>query len=197
MKKRILRGATVIVLTTFLWGCDQINERLTVLTGKKPEDALSIVTQKVSMGQFTEALQEAERYLNQEGPLQPKFAFAAAKAYAQLGNVDAALANLTIAIRGLGLSTDDVMFDPAFRSLQTNVRFLALLTDTTNASTEIHSITVRTDSGMATQSSKPTAAPQPKPERGIVVDSGAGTSIQMNRHGTEVRAGDITIKLPN
>lgn len=175
-------------------GCDQVGDQWAALTGKKPEDVLQAVNQKITAGQFKEALQDAERHAAKDGPLRPQFALAAARASAQLGDVDAALASLTVAIRGMGLSAVDLMSDPAFRSLQTNVRFLALITDTASAPTETQTVTVTTGS-MAQP--VPAPVPQPKPRTGVVVDSGGGASIQINRQGTEVRAGDITIKLPN
>ena len=194
IKKRVFCGFSGLVLVLALAGCDQ----WAALTEKKPQDVLQAVSQKMSAGQFKEARQEAEPYAAKEGSLRPEFALAVARAAARTGDVDAALAHLTVAIRGLGLSAADLMADPAFSALQSNVRFLALITDTA-ATTGVQTVTTQTT--VTTQQTLGTAsAPQPRPKKvpeGVVVDSGGGASVKMNRQGTEVRAGDITIRLPN
>ena len=96
-----------------------------------------------------------------------------------LGDVDGAIRYLTIAVSSLDLSPDEPMSDPAFQELRTNVRFLQAITQLTP------------------QRPAPSKSQQSEKAQGIEANAGAGTQIKMNGNGTEVRAGDVVIKLPN
>jgi uncharacterized membrane-anchored protein len=169
------------VLALSLSGCDQLRSKVAdLIAPQSPQDALKAATALLDAGEYPQARDKAvARVEKQDAPLRGEFALVAAKAYAYLGDVDGVIRYLTIAVSSLDLSPDEPMSDPAFQELRTNVRFLQAITQLTP------------------QRPAPSKSQQSEKAQGIEANSGAGTQIKMNGNGTEVRAGDIVIKLPN
>jgi hypothetical protein len=89
--------------------------------------------------------------------------------------LDKALKNLRTAIDKLNLTPADVLHEKAFESIQTNIRFMETITNVSG--------TQQSSSSSVNQVRNQTDANQ--------------TSIKMDSSGTEVRAGNIVLKLPN
>ena len=70
----------------------------------------------------------APRTQQADAPMRGQFAMAAARASAFKGDTEDALRYLALAFDSMPLNTDEVMSEPAFRALQTNMRFLQLIT---------------------------------------------------------------------
>ncbi len=125
----------------------------------------------VAAGQLKEALAKAEAFIDKPGDLRPQFELAAARVSALQGQVDQALRHLSRALADLDIPTDKLMADEAFETLRTNVRFLQIITGGARA--------------------------QPSLSAGTEVKASENTQIKITNQGTEVRAGDVVIKLPN
>jgi hypothetical protein len=165
-----------------LSGCDQVRTKLAdLIAPQSSEDALKSVNTLVATGQLKEARAKAEAFVDKSGPLQAEFVFAAARVCALAGDRDAALRYLSSAIGPLSLTADGLMSESAFASLRTDIRFLQLITG--------QSAPVKPSAMVPAQS--------PAPLLGADVTSSGDAQIKMDRHSTEVRAGDIVIKLPN
>ena len=177
----ILQLSVLCTLGASLSGCDELRTKMAdLIAPQSPQDALKAVNGLVDSGQYKEARDKAVAMTDKpDAPLRGKFALAAARANAYLGDVDGAVRYLGIAVASLGMSPDEPMTDPAFQELRTNVQFLQAIT----ALTSNRPVT-----------SKPQQAPKPE---GIESNAGGNTQIKMNASGTEVRAGEIVIKLPN
>lgn len=204
-----------------LAGCDQIKGFLpknaasdaVMVNAKSPEQALQSVQAAFAAGQFKESLSESKTYVDVSGPLQAKFAYEAAKSSAKIGNTEDALRFLEQAITPLGLETTQLMFEPAFESLQQNPAFLVLITKqggqnnsevnsglddketdpsaeknsqnktTTTSTTTITTTTTTNSNATASQAT----APKKKTNN---------SDVHISKGGNEVRAGDVHIKLP-
>lgn len=125
----------------------------------------------VAAGQLKEALAKAEAFIDKPGDLRPQFELAAARVSALQGQADLALRHLSRALADLDISTDKLMADESFKALHTNVRFLQIITGG--------------------------ARVQPSLSAGTEVKASENTQIKITNQGTEVRAGDVVIKLPN
>ena len=79
--------------------------------------------------------------------------------------------HLSRALADLDIPTDKLMADEAYETLRTNVRFLQIITGGARA--------------------------QPSLSAGTEVKASENTQIKITNQGTEVRAGDVVIKLPN
>lgn len=210
---------TSFVFLIGLTACDQIKEFLpknaaseaVTINAKTPEQALQSVQAAFAAGQFKESLTEAKTYVDVSGPLQAKFAYEAAKSSAKTGNEEDALRFLEQAIAPLGLETTQLMFEPAFESLQQNPAFLALITQQggqnnpkvnsglddkeTDPSAEKNSqsktTTTTTTTVTTTTSSNTTASQAAAPKK-----KANNSDVHISKSGNEVRAGDVHIKLP-
>ncbi|MCG3769830.1 MAG: hypothetical protein JW384_00961 [Nitrosomonadaceae bacterium] len=157
-----------IFLVITLSGCDQAHEKLAAILKKSPEESLASVSAKLAQGKFKAAAEEGEPMALQEGPLQGKFSFAVAQAYAQLGSVDETVRFVKIAIDRLDKNLDRAIFvnalfvDPSFENVRTDIRFLSIVQGEDTLDTT------------------------------VAVDVGR----KMNGAGIEVEAGDVKIKLP-
>ncbi len=167
-----------------LSGCDQWRGRLADLIAPKtpptplaaqtpqtPQEALKSIETMVAAGQLKEALAKAEALIDKPGDLRPQFELAAARVSALQGQTDLALRHLSRALADLDISTDKLMADESFKALHTNVRFLQIITGG--------------------------ARLQPSLSAGTEVKASENTQIKITNQGTEVRAGDVVIKLPN
>lgn len=163
---------TAIVLSISLGGCDQLRSTVSdFISPEKPEEALKVADTHLVAGRFKEARQKAQPHADKNGPLQPQFALIVARASAHSGDNEAALKYLGEVILPLKLTTDVLMADSAFESLHTDVRFLQFITYQTN---------------------EPLV-----PSQDVSVRSGGDAQININSRTTEVKAGDVVIKLPN
>jgi hypothetical protein len=80
---------------------------------------------------------------------------------------------LSKALPSLEITADELMKDEALASLHSDVRFLQIITGQTQSSTAV--------------------PPKPVTE----INAGSDAQIKNTQQGTEIRAGDIVIKLPN
>jgi hypothetical protein len=174
----------LVVLAVSMSGCDQLRSKVAdLISPQSPQEALNAVNRLVDEGKYQDARDKAvSRVDKPDAPKRGEFALAAARAYAYLGDVEGAIRYLGIAVSSLDLSPDEPMSDPAFQELRTNVRFLQAITQLTP---------------QRPAAEKPQQAQQSQKPQGIEANAGGGTQIKMNGNGTEVRAGDIVIKLPN
>lgn len=184
MLKTIITVGLIICLGVSVSGCDALRTKLAdLIAPQSPEDALNSVNTLMAAGHLQEAKVKAEAFADTPGPLQAKFAFAASRVSALSGDTDAALRYLGLAMGPLGLTGDVLITDSAFESMRTDVRFLQLIT--------MQSAPVVVPLQTATTG-------PPLPSRGVEVNSsGSSTQIKMDHLSTEVRAGDVVIKLPN
>jgi hypothetical protein len=159
-------------LVVNLAGCDQLRGRLADwISPQTPQEALKSIDTMVAAGQLKEALVKAEAFIEKPGDLRPQFEFAAARVAALQGQVEVALRHLSRALAELDMSPDQLMADEAFQAMHTNVRFLQIITGGAGA--------------------------QPASSAGTQVKASEDTQIKITNQGTEVRAGDVVIKLPN
>jgi len=173
----LVAGACTVVLS----GCDQVRNDLAELIGPQaPEQALQEVQRLIGEKKYEKAKDLAlARTQEPKAALKGEFAYSAARALALLGQTDAALDQLAVAMSVLDLKPDIAMHEPAFQGLQTQLRFLQIITG-------IESAQRRVDSDTSTSS----------PPRGTEASTG-DTRIRMDEKGIEVRAGDVSVKLPN
>ena len=179
---RLLAHVVVVVtLSTGLAACDQLRSKLAnLIAPQSPQDALKSANDLMDAGQYAQARDKAVTLAEkQDAPLRGEFAWVAARACAYLGDADGAIRYLRIAVSSLDLSPDEPMSEPAFQDLRTNVRFLQAITEITH------------DRAAAAQPQ------QTQKSQGVEATVGGGTQIKMNGNGTEVRAGDVVVKLPN
>lgn len=168
----VVKLAFLGCLVINLSGCDQLRGRLAEwISPQTPQEALKSIDTMVAAGQLKEAFAKAEAFLEKPSELRPQFELAAARVAALQGHVDVALRHLSRAIADLDITPDQMMADEAFVNLQTNVRFLQIITGG--------------------------ASPQPTSSAGSQVKASEDTQIKITNQGTEVRAGDVVIKLPN
>ena len=173
----------VALASVSLTACDQLREKLaSVIGSKSPEDTLLSVRGNLESGKFKEAKAEAEPFATKPGARQAEFALAAAQACGNLGEVSQALDYLAIALKAGAVNSDALMADRNFESIRTDIRFVSLLTG--------QSSTASAGGASATAASASQAAPAPKAAE-------PATAIRMDGQGIEVKAGSISIKLPN
>ena len=157
-----------------LGGCDQFRSRVAVLIAPEaPAQTLQTIERLIGEGKYLEAKNQAQQVVDKPGgPLRGEFAFAAARASAMKGDTEDALRYLALAFQIKSLNVDEVLAERAFHGLKTNVQFLQIIAQN------------------APSTSKPVASSGTH-------EVGAGlTQIRQDSSGTEVRAGDVVIKLP-
>ncbi len=175
----------VVLASLSLSACDQLREKLaSVIGSKSPEEALVSVRRHLENGKFKEAKAEAEPFATKTGARQAEFALAAAQACGNLGEVSQAIDYLVIALKAGAISADALMVDRNFETIRTDIRFVSLLTGQSSTAS----------AGTATASAASTPAPQAAPAAKAVEPA---TAIRMDGQGIEVKAGSISIKLPN
>jgi len=156
----------VIVSTT---GCDQIREKVSnLINPKTPQQVLESANRKIADQKFKDALAEIESFGKADANLEGDFALAAAKSSFQVGENDKGYVYLSKALKANSISSAEAMTDPLFEPVRTEIRFVTILTQTATT--------------------KPTATE---------VSAGGDVSIKMNSSGgTEVKAGNLSVKLP-
>jgi hypothetical protein len=168
----MVKLALLVCLSFNLSGCDQLRVRLAEwITPQTPQEALKSIDTMVAEGRLKEALAKAEAFIDKPGDLRPQFELAAARVSALQGQAEVALRHLSLALADLDISPDQLMADEAFETLRTNVRFLQIITGGVRS--------------------------QPSSSAGTQVKASEDTQIKITNQGTEVRAGDVVIKLPN
>jgi len=171
--------ALAIGLTLSLTACDQARERLaSFIAPESAEQALQSIDASVAAGRLNEAREKAVIFIEKGGTRQGDFEYIVARVAAMEGNTDLSLRYLSKAMKSIDLTPSQVMEDPAFARMMTDVRFLQVLT------------------GQLNQINAPISPSSPS---SVVTEVKASddTKIQMTNQGTEVRAGDLVIKLPN
>jgi len=163
---------TVVLLSIVMFtttGCDQIREKVSnLINPKTPQQVLESANQKIANQKFKDALAEIESFGKSDGNLEGDFALAAAKSSFQVGENDKGYAYLSKALKANSISSAEAMNDPLFEPVRTDIRFVTLLTQTSTT----------------------------RPNE-TEVSAGGDVSIKMNSSGsTEVKAGNVSIKLP-
>lgn len=173
---KTIRLLLLISLLGLLAGCDDLRTKIVdLIQPETPQQTLVVVDDLIANGKTKLAISKAEKLAETSGPMQGQFSWSLARAYALEGDLDKALKNLRTAIEKLNLTPADVLHEKAFESVQTNIRFMETITNTSGTQ----------------QSSSP-----PSKQGGVQSDANQ-TNIKMDSSGTEVRAGNIILKLPN
>jgi hypothetical protein len=176
MLLKTIRLFLLISLFGIFAGCDELRSKIVdVIQPQTPQQTLIAVDDLIVNGNTKLAITKAEKIAETSGPLQGQFSWSLARAYALEGDLDKALKNLRTAIEKLNLTPADVLHEKAFESIQTNIRFMETITNVSG--------TQQSSSSSVNQVRNQTDANQ--------------TSIKMDSSGTEVRAGNIVLKLPN
>ena len=170
-KKLILIISGVLAMSCGLSGCDQVRAKVAALIApQSAKDELVDVNGLIDASKFKEAFEKASTRVNgQDKTLRGEFAYAAAKASAYQSDTSQTIRYISIAVQSLDLSPDEIMEDAAFANMRTNMQFLQTIT-------ELKGSTI------------------PAPESGVNINAG-DTGIKMNNASTEVRAGDVVIKM--
>lgn len=176
MLLKTIRLILLISLFGIFAGCDELRSKIVdVIQPQTPQQTLIAVDDLIVNGNTKLAISKAEKIVETSGPMQGQFSWSLARAYALEGDLDKALKNLRTAIEKLNLTPADVLHEKAFESIQTNIRFMETITNVSG--------TQQSSSSSVNQVRNQTDANQ--------------TSIKMDSSGTEVRAGNIVLKLPN
>ena len=169
--KKLSQLFLVSCLALTLTGCDQFRERVAGwIAPQSPTEALKSVDTLLEQGQLKEAKNKVDAHINEPGEWKHHFELAAARIHAMQGDQEAALQFLSKALAGLDIPADEVMADRAFANLLTDLRFLQIITSQSQDAPAQANTTVR---------------------------AGDAAQIQTTKQGTEIRAGDVVIKLPN
>jgi hypothetical protein len=171
MLPKFLLAAGILVA---LPGCDQFREQVAGwIAPTPPTETLKSVDTLIEQGRLKEAKNTVEANIDDSQAWKPHFELAAARIHAMQGDQDTALQYLSKALPSLEITADELMKDEALASLHTDVRFLQIITG------QIQSSSVE--------------PPKPVTE----INAGGTAQIKNTQQGTEIRAGDIVIKLPN
>lgn len=174
--KSFMLAAVMLVLVT---GCDQIREKIAAFIQPQTVDDVTIaVNKKIEQRKFKEAKTEGEEFLNGKEDSSGKLAWALAKACAQNGDLDLAIKYTEQALKTNVITGPQAMTEPLLEPVRTDIRFVSLLV------------------GISVSES-PITKPDDSGSKKNVERNKSSTSIRMDGQGTEVRAGDIVIKLPN
>ncbi len=166
---------TLALLVVLISGCEQAREKMAdLIRPKTMESVTSSVNEQIAQGKFKLAQREGEEFLGGKEDVTGQLAWSLAKASAQLGEVDPALKYLGQALKAKAVTGPQAMVEPQLEGLRTELRFVALLV------------------GVSMNQS-----PAAKPDATVGESGKSSTSINMGSGGTEVKAGDITIKLSN
>lgn len=169
--------AVLIVSALGLTGCDQLRNQISALVvTKTPQESLVSAKQDFSEGKLSQALDQAEHFAKKPGELQADFSLLAAQIYAKTGKPDEALGMLSKALEGNAVEATSLITHPDFEVLQTDVRFLALLTHFNGRS------------AAAPNQSSASSSSQAKSSELVTVEIGPG--------GVSAKAGPVSVKLP-
>lgn len=169
-------AAIMLVLVT---GCDQTREKIAAFIQPQTVEEVTIaVNKKIEQGKFKEAQTEGEGFLNGKEDVSGKLAWALAKACAQTGEHDLAIKYTEQALKANAVTGPQAMTEPLLEPVRTDIRFVSLLAGVGISENAIEK-------------------PKKFSSKKNVELNQSSTSIRMDAQGTEVRAGDIVIKLPN
>jgi len=171
--RALMRVSFLAFLVLSSAGCDQIREKVSdLINPKTPQQVLESANQKIANQKFKDALAEIESFGKADANLEGDFALAAAKSSFQVGENEKGYSYLTNALKAKAITTEQAMAEPLFEPVRTEMRFATILTQTSPTTLESKSATSE-------------------------VNAGGGVSIKMNSSGgTEVRAGNVSVKLP-
>jgi len=171
----------ILFLGTSLSACDQVRERLaSIISPQTTPQALDSVQHNIEIGKFKDAAALSETYAKKAGPYQADFALASAQAFSNLGDPNKALYYLTIAIDAGLTNKEALIVDPNFELIRTDIRFVSLLAG--RAEQYPHQNTKSNVNSAISSDSK---------------ENGGSTSIRIDDQKTEVKAGNVSIKLSN
>lgn len=156
-------------------GCDQIREKMAAAIKPKTIESVTVaVNEKIEQGKYKLAQTEGEEFLQGKDDSTGRLAWALAKASAQSGESDLAIKYLGQALKANVVTGPQAMAEPLLEPVHTDLRFVKMLV------------------GVEASQSPQTAVSPPN-----TTQAKPSTSITMDSKGTEVKAGDITIKLLN
>lgn len=171
MLPKLLLTAGILVA---LPGCDQFREQVAGwIAPASPSETLKSVDTLIEQGRLKEAKNTVDANIDETEAWRHHFELAAARIHAMQGDQDTALQYLSKALPSLEITADELMKDEALASLHSDVRFLQIITGQTQSLTAV--------------------PPKPVTE----INAGSDAQIKNTQQGTEIRAGDIVIKLPN
>lgn len=169
-------ASVVLVLAT---GCDQAREKIAaVIKPKTVEEVTVAVNEKVEQRRFKQAQTDGEGFLDGKEDASGYLAWAIAKACAQIDETDCAIKYTRQALKANAVTGPQAMIEPLLEPVRTDIRFVSLLAG----------IGVFENPVAKTKGSSYTQ---------YVEQKKSSTAISMDAQGTEVRSGDIVIKLPN
>lgn len=175
----LMLASIVLVLAT---GCDQAREKIAALIKPQTvEDVTAAVNEKIEKRKFKEAQTEGEEFLRGKEDVSGHLAWEIAKACAQIGEYDLAIKYVGQAVKANAVTGPQGMTEPLLEPVRTDIRFVSMLVGIG-------------DSENSAVKSNTSSLPQESQES---EQKKSSTSIRMDAQGTEVRAGDIVIKLPN
>lgn len=167
----ILLSAVVLLS---LPGCDQFREQVAGwIAPASPTETLKSVDTLIEQGRLKEAKNTVDANIDETEAWRHHFELAAARIHALQGDQDTALQYLSKALTGLDISADELMKDEAFVSLHSDLRFLQAITGQAQSSNVV------------------------SPKHAKEINAGDSAQIKNTPQGTEIRAGDVVIKLPN
>jgi hypothetical protein len=170
LPKLLLTAGILVALP----GCDQFREQVAGwIAPSSPAETLKSVDTLIEQGRLKEAKNTVDANIDETEDWKHHFELAAARIHAMQGDQDTALQYLSKALPSLEITADELMKDEALASLHSDVRFLQIITGQTQSSTAV--------------------PPKPVTE----INAGSDAQIKNTQQGTEIRAGDIVIKLPN
>lgn len=169
-------ATVMLVLAT---GCDQTREKIAAFIQPQTVEEVTIaVNKKIEQRKFKEAQTEGEEFLKSKEDSSGKLAWALAKACAQTGEHDLAIKYTEQALKANAITGPQAITEPLLEPVRTDIRFVSLLVG-------------------ISASESPITKPNSSSSKKDVERNKSSTSIRMDGQGTEVRAGDIVIKLPN
>ena len=169
----VLRICLLVLVGLSLSGCDQMREKLSnLISPKTQQQILQSIHQNIANEKFKEALVEIESVGKIDPNLEGQFAVAAAKSSFQTGENDKGYLYLIKALKTNAIEIQEAMVEPLFEPVRTEMRFVSILTQTSGSHSQPQSVNNE-------------------------VNAGGGVSIKMNSSGgTEVKAGNVSVKLP-
>lgn len=171
-------ASIVIVLAT---GCDQAREKIAGIIKPKTVGEVTVsVNDKIEQRKFKEAQNEGVDFLGGKEDASGHLAWAIAKACAQIGEYDLAIKYASQALKANAVTGPQAMTEPLLEPVRTNIQFVSTI--------------VGVGTGVSENTVAKAKAPSPTQDE---KQKQTSTSISMDAQGTEVRAGDIVIKLPN
>jgi hypothetical protein len=171
----VLASAALFLVT----GCERAGEKIAAMFSPKTvEEVTAAVNEKLAQHKFKDAQIEGEDFLGGKEDTSGHLAWALAKASAQIGQPDVVIKYTAQAIRAKAVTGPEAMIEPLLEPVRTDIRFVSLLAG------------IGKPESRAAQTNTPNSKQDAERKE-------SSTVINMGAQGTEVRAGDIVIKLSN